>query len=110
MENRVKFLRMERNLSQIQLGDLVGLSQQSVSRIENDATKMTADTLVRLSSCFGVTTDYLLGLTEQRWNTEIAAVREKELDQIRVFYRIYKELDERDKKLLCSMGKLMQDK
>ena len=66
MENRVKLLRQERNLNQAQLGDSVGLSQQTVSRIERDYTKMTVDTLVRLSSYFGVTADYLLGVSDKR--------------------------------------------
>lgn len=110
MENRVKLLRMERNLNQVQLGDLVGLSQQSVSRIEKDSTKITADTLVRLSSYFGVTTDYLLGLTDRRWSSELLAAREKEMEQFREFYHIYKDLNERDQRLLCSMGQLMKEK
>ncbi len=110
MENRVKKLRLERNLNQVQLGDLVGLSQQTVSRIENDYTKMTVDTLVRLSSYFGVTADYLLGVTDKRWSAEVPAAREKELEQFREFYQVYKGLSERDKKLLYGMGRLMQEK
>ena len=110
MENRVRMLRLERKLNQGQLGDTVGLSQQTVSRIEQDYNKMTVDTLVRLSSYFGVTTDYILGLSEKRWDPEIPTVKVKELERFREFYKVYRMLDERDRELLYQMGKLMKEK
>ena len=110
MENRIKMLRQERKLNQGQLGDSVGLSQQTVSRLEQDYNKMTVDTLVRLSSYFGVTTDYILGLSDKRWDMELPASKAKELEQFREFYKMYRLLDERDQELLYQMGKLMREK
>ena len=110
MENRVRMLRLERKLNQGQLGDTVGLSQQTVSRIEQDYNKMTVDTLVRLASYFGVTTDFILGLSEKRLETEISSAKVKELDRFREFYRVYRTLDERDREILYQMGKLMKEK
>ena len=110
MENRVKLLRQERNLNQAQLGDSVGLSQQTVSRIERDYTKMTGDTLVRLSSYFGVTADYLLGVSDKRWGAEISVVKARELERFNEIYQVYKSLDERDREVLYQIGKVLRDK
>lgn len=110
MENRVKLLRQERNLNQAQLGDSVGLSQQTVSRIERDYTKMTVDTLVRLSSYFGVTADYLLGVSDKRWGSDIPLVKAKEMEHFNEIYQLYKGLEERDREVICALAKTLRDK
>lgn len=109
MENRIKMLREERKMNQIQLGDVVGMSQQSVSRIEQDYNRMTVDTLIRLSTYFDVTVDYLLGLSDKRREIEAPKGKAKEIERYREFYRVYKELAERDRELLFQFGKLMKE-
>lgn len=109
-ENRIRLLRTEKRLNQIQLGDLVGLSQQTVSRIEKDKTKMSIDTLVRLSDYFGVTADYILGISDRRRGSEDRFVREQmDFEQFYDFYQIFKSLRDRDQELLHRMGKEMRD-
>lgn len=55
-------LRHNRNLTQKELGSMVGLSKAVVSKYENSMGYPTFDVLVRIAKYFGVSTDYLLGI------------------------------------------------
>ena len=60
-------LRYERNLSQAQLAKKVGLkSSSTVAAYELGTRFPSLNTLIELSRVFGVTTDYLLGLSEEK--------------------------------------------
>ena len=61
---RLRELRAEQGLTQQQLGELLGVSQFSVSKYEREALDLNTDTLIRLCGIFGVSADYLLGLDE----------------------------------------------
>lgn len=61
MESNLKYLREQRRMTQQQLGDILGLSQQIVSRMELDRDKIQVDVLIRLAKYFDVSTDYVLG-------------------------------------------------
>ena len=57
----IKTLRLEKNLTQDELGERVHVSRQAVSRWENGETMPGVDTLKELSQLFGVTINKLLG-------------------------------------------------
>lgn len=61
---RIRELRAEQGLTQQQLGELLGVSQFSVSKYEREALDLNTDTLIRLCGIFGVSADCLLGLDE----------------------------------------------
>jgi len=61
---RLKELRLERNMSLKQLGNVLGVSDIAISRWENLKRVPNIITLVQISKYFGVTTDYLLGLED----------------------------------------------
>ena len=44
----IKTARQERNLTQEQLGELVGVQKSQISRIENNASNVTIETLMRV--------------------------------------------------------------
>ena len=58
----LKQLRKGRGITQGALGAQVGLSKAVVSKYENGIGEPSLDTLIRIASYFGVTTDYLLGV------------------------------------------------
>lgn len=62
--DRLKELRTEKNLSQMQLAEATGISQSALARWELGKTKPTATGLVTLSKYFGESVDYLLGLED----------------------------------------------
>ena len=53
-------LRKDKKLSQDELADLLGVSRQSVSKWETDASVPELDKLIRLSDVFDVTLDALI--------------------------------------------------
>ena len=63
---RVFQLRRERGLSQRELGDAVGLSHKAISTLESGSRSTTIEKLIALADFFGVSTDYLLGLKDER--------------------------------------------
>ncbi len=44
----IKQTRLERNLTQEELGKLIGVQKAQISRIENNASNVTIDTLMRV--------------------------------------------------------------
>ena len=59
-------LRKQREWSQEELASQLGISRQSVSKWESGASIPDLDKIIKMSSLFGVTTDYLLK-EEKRW-------------------------------------------
>ena len=64
LHERVCELRKQKRLKQSELGEILGLSDKSISAIESGFRKTTVDKLVLLAEYFHVSTDYLLGITD----------------------------------------------
>lgn len=73
---RLKELRTERRLSQTDLATILNISNRTISMYETGNSEPSADILAKLSIYFGVTTDYLIGITNSRnpANTNISNV------------------------------------
>jgi repressor LexA len=63
---RLKNLRTEKKLSQLDMGNLLGISQVGISHYESGNRQPDLDTLNRISDFFNVSIDYLLGKTDIR--------------------------------------------
>ena len=63
--NIIKDLRNSRKYSMAELGRLVGAAKTTVSSWENAGNYPNTDTLIKLSSLFGVSIDYLLGANQE---------------------------------------------
>ena len=61
---RLKALRIAKGITQAEMGELLGCSDRNYQRIEYGETNVPATTLMVLADYFGVTTDYLLGRSE----------------------------------------------
>lgn len=59
---RLKSLRIEKNLSQRELAKEIGFAQPSIARWEAGLQIPNIDVAIIFAKYFGVTTDYLLGL------------------------------------------------
>lgn len=65
--DRLKQLRLERKLTQKELGELLNLSDRVVGYYEtNERFPRDPNTIKDIASYFNVTTDYLLGLSDVR--------------------------------------------
>ena len=61
---RLKELRIEKGLSQMDLALATKISQSAIAKWELGKTEPTASALIKLSAFFGETTDFLLGLED----------------------------------------------
>ncbi|MBQ4052871.1 MAG: helix-turn-helix transcriptional regulator [Clostridia bacterium] len=61
---RLKELRMERNITQQELGNLVNMSKMAISHWEKGHSEPSLSQLIILSDYFEVSVDYLIGKTD----------------------------------------------
>lgn len=61
MENRIRYLRNVHNLTLKQLGEAIGLADNTVSQYETGRREPDFATLLKIADYFGVTTDFILG-------------------------------------------------
>lgn len=65
MYPRIRDLREDRDLKQRELAEHLNCSQQVYSNYELGQRDIPSDTLIRLSRFYGVSVDYILGLTDE---------------------------------------------
>lgn len=63
MGARLAQTRRGQNLTQEQLAEKLGVTRQAVSRWESDTAYPETDKIVRMAALFGVSCDYLLGVS-----------------------------------------------
>lgn len=59
--DNLSLLRKEKNMEQMLLAKVLGVSQQTISRWENNVVEPDIKSLIKIADYFDVTTDYLLG-------------------------------------------------
>lgn len=64
--DRLLELRNERNLTQTQVAASLGISRQAYGHYETGKREPDNETLIRLATLFDVTTDYLLGNSNEK--------------------------------------------
>ena len=91
-KNRIKELREDRDLRQIDVANAIGIDQRSLSNYETGKTNPDSTAIIKLAEFFGVTCDYLLGVSERNLSNqqvvidEIKDIRER-LSEIEKFLR-----------------------
>ena len=63
MDNRIKDLRDDSDLTQQQIADAIGITQRKYSYIETGTQPLTDELLVKLANYYQVSIDYLLRQT-----------------------------------------------
>ena len=63
---RLKELRNEKGLKQVEMAEFIGCIERHYQKIERGEINIPSLTLVRLADYFEVSTDYLLGRTDRR--------------------------------------------
>ncbi|MBQ8298263.1 MAG: helix-turn-helix transcriptional regulator [Clostridia bacterium] len=113
--NRIKDLRSEKDISQEELGKLIGVTPQGMGLIENEKRKLDTKIASVLADFFNVSVDYLLGKTDVKdkgrtidevLNEAMIGMSKEEYDklsetqkkQIRDFAIFVKNQNEGDKK------------
>lgn len=95
---RIVQLRKEKGLTQTQLASELGITRSALSLYEIEKREPDTNTLIEISSYFGVSTDYLLGYSDNRISTQELEWRhphtENRLGTILKKYRIQNKITE----------------
>ena len=62
---RLKSVREDHDLTQAEVGKLLNKSQQGYNHIETGRAELKIEDLVRLCRYYGLSADYLIGLTDK---------------------------------------------
>ena len=97
---RLRELRIDKDAGQKEVGAIIGVSDSSIRKYESGERTPGPESIVKLADFFGVSTDYLLGRTDQKKSpVTIAASRSddrmddlpeqalKEIEQFKEFVR-----------------------
>ena len=63
--NRMRDLREDHDLTQQKVADALGITQRKYSYVETGTQPLTDELLVSLARYYGVSTDYILCLTDE---------------------------------------------
>lgn len=66
MNNRIRDLREDHDLTQQQVADAIGITQRKYSYLETGTQQLTDEILVALANYYNVSIDYLLMQTKRK--------------------------------------------
>jgi transcriptional regulator with XRE-family HTH domain len=103
-QSRIRLIRRQKDISGIKIAEMLGISAQYYYDIEKGKRNLSAEMAARLAEIFGVTTDYLLGRTDEpsshensNWDSKLPELTEKdELDIAKDLQRIMDNLESRE--------------
>ncbi|KFL44567.1 XRE family transcriptional regulator [Lysinibacillus sp. BF-4] len=90
---RLKELRLNKKLTQEEVGKFVNVTKVSISGYENNTRSPDTETLQKLADLFQVSTDYILGRTDKQTIPNEDSNNDKEFKEwlnnpdLNVFYR-----------------------
>ncbi len=106
---RIRELRKERVMNQDTLASFMGVSQQTISKIERNVEAISMDLLVRFAEYFNVTTDYILGISEEKRNLRQQNKINSRLEEHYDLVIEYEELNENNQKLLKAIMRTLRE-
>ena len=75
--NRIKEIREDKGLTQMQIAKAIGITQRNYSYIETGKTMLTEDILIKLADYYNTSIDYLLYRTDKRDTYPKSIMQEK---------------------------------
>lgn len=112
---RLKSLRKERDMSQQELGDALGITKVSICGYEKGTRTPSLETFALLADFFGVTTDYFLGREVSVINEDdgqyVGSISEDDIrvqKEFRKYNELYQKLLEDPKRTVNLINKKMQ--
>ncbi len=98
---KIKKLRLEKRLTQIELAKIFNTSHATINRYEKGVNEPDSETITKFADFFNVSTDYLLNRTNK---LNEAIPPEDGLDPNNIEYKSYKEIIDKFKFLLEQGG------
>lgn len=104
--NRIRELRTSHGLSQKNLGAIINVSQQTISRYEQPNSNIPNDVLIKLSQFFQISIEYLLAKNPTpKYNTHVTESFRKKNNIL----DLYQSLDEINQQTMLILGNRLLD-
>lgn len=87
---RLKELRKQQGLTQVQVAERLGLSKAIISSYEVASRHPSYGVLIKMAALYGVTTDYLLGLDNRRL-IDVSWLTPNQLAAVEALLKSYKD-------------------
>lgn len=100
MQIRIKELREQKKMSQMTLAVRAGCSQNTISKIEKGECDPKASLLAEMSELFGVSVDYILGLSREKFTAERRSRLTRLVDISQEYVEKYEKLSEENKAVI----------
>lgn len=102
-ENRIRQIRRINGLSGTKIADKLGISAQYYYDIEKGKRNLSAEMAAKLAEIFGVSTDYLLGISDEKE----PILNNEDLDEdIRTIQRAARRMSNKDRKKMMDLIRL----
>lgn len=75
LSKRLKELRIENNYSQYEIANLIGIAQVTYSHYKLGRRSISIQNLVKIAKIYNVSTDYLLGISDDKLRQNSTFVR-----------------------------------
>ena len=98
LSERLKSLRLKAKITQKEISDKLEIGQGTYARYEKGDRKPTGEILNKLANFFNVSTDYLLGNTDNKNSTKFEDDLEESLNTARAFSG--KPISEHDREVM----------
>jgi len=95
---RLKKARIDKGLSQTELGNLAGIHYTQVGRYENKGAQPSAEILSKLANALGVSSDYLIN-----GNTDELAERSLNDKELLNQFKAIEQMDDKDKGIVKTL-------
>lgn len=109
LENRIKELRQEKRITQLQLSIKLGVTQETISAYEHNRHLPSLSALMTMSEIFDASMDYIMGLSNVR---PIATEKKDNLEdasQQIALLNYYKKLGTKNKAYLLAYAQGLYD-
>lgn len=93
--NRIKELRIKKRMTQIALSIELGVSQELISAYETGKTDPNLKVLIQLSKIFNVSIDYIVGLSDTKYQINNNELSYDEINLLLVFRKLTNNHKER---------------
>lgn len=94
LKDRLKELRKESDLKQSEVAEALDIGRTTYSNYEQGLRSPRKDKLIKIANYFGVSVDYLLGLTDEKQTANKIAEEIADNPELMEFYKSFKENNE----------------
>lgn len=96
LNDKIKQLRVQASLSQVQLAERLGISKSAVNAWEMGTNSPSLNYVIKLSQIFKVSTDYLLGVND-RLTVDITELDDLQRQAVNLMIKLFARNPDRQK-------------